>query len=458
MKKLKGGVMVVVMIVSILTVINPVSAAEFHVTNAAEFQNALDTAESNGEDDTIYLTAGTYLGNFHYGPPDTENRSLTITGEPGTSASDIILDGQNSGRVLTLYDWSLGPVAEITITGITVQNGNSSQDGGGIYAALYSHNIVVTNCIIRNNIAQEYGGGAYLDTNEDITVENNVIIDNTVTEEDSRSRGGGVAMLAPHETYTVRNNIVARNTAQGATDPQGGGLWIGWLSDDITHLTGNTIYNNTANTGGGVYINDGGTANVYNNIVYANTAAEGGDIYFSSVTNRIGHNNDYSDMYGTWTDSGDNLDTDPLLVDPANNDFHLQPTSPMIDTGTTAVPSPGIPATDFEGDSRIFGVAPDIGADEYIPQAPVGPAINPIAVFLPLRNYHLAQVNTCLGCIEENLSDDVPQDVQALLDEMQMHIDNANTTGNTIYANNELLKALNCCEEIQEKLGITCPL
>ncbi len=83
---------------------------------------------------------------------------------------------------------------------------------------------------------------------------------------------------------------------------------------------------------------------------------------------------------------------------------------------------------------------------------------NPIAAFIPVKNYHLRQVNTCLGCIEENLPEDVPSGVQALLDEMQEHINNANTTGNTIYANNELLKALKCAEDIQEILGITCPL
>ncbi|RLF93416.1 hypothetical protein DRN45_05455, partial [Thermococci archaeon] len=83
---------------------------------------------------------------------------------------------------------------------------------------------------------------------------------------------------------------------------------------------------------------------------------------------------------------------------------------------------------------------------------------NPVAAFIPVKNYHLKQMNTCLECIEENLPEDVPEDVQTLLDEMQEHIDNANTTGNSIYANNELLKALKCAEDIQEKLGITCPL
>jgi len=103
------------------------------------------------------------------------------------------------------------------------------------------------------------------------------------------------------------------------------------------------------------------------------------------------------------------------------------------------------------------GIRP-IGIALAYPQISPTPFANPIAAFLPVKNYHLRQVNTCLECIEENLPEDVPEDVQTLLDEMQEHIDNANTTGNTIYANNELLKALKCCEDIQEKLGITCPL
>lgn len=84
--------------------------------------------------------------------------------------------------------------------------------------------------------------------------------------------------------------------------------------------------------------------------------------------------------------------------------------------------------------------------------------VNPIAAFMPVKNYHLAQVNAYLACIEDNLPEDVPDDIQDLLDELQEHIDNANTTGNTIYANNELLRALDTCDEIAGLLDITCNL
>ena len=119
----------------------------------------------------------------------------------------------------------------------------------------------------------------------------------------------------------------------------------------------------------------------------------------------------------------------------------------VIDTATSTVIA-SIPVG-----SNPYGIA------LAYPQIPrPRPTVNPIPAFRVIANHHLRQVNTCLGGIEEYLPEDVPQDVQTLLDEMQEHINNANTTGNTIYANNELLKALKCCEDIQEKLDITCAL
>jgi hypothetical protein len=198
-----------------------------------------------------------------------------------------------------------------------------------------------------------------------LILENNLILNNLVIEgKDGFSGGGGVYLGSRKGGYIVRNNIVAKNMARGATGSEGGGIHMGWHYNDIMHLSGNTINGNQADKGGGVYFLNGNLANVYNNIIYGNTAIQGGDLFLGSVGSN-GFNNNYSNMNGTWTLSGENLDMDPLFVDPSNNDFHLLPASPMKDKGTMAVPfPPGLMDADFEGNPRIIGTAPDIGAYE----------------------------------------------------------------------------------------------
>jgi hypothetical protein len=59
--------------------------------------------------------------------------------------------------------------------------------------------------------------------------------------------------------------------------------------------------------------------------------------------------------------SGDNQTAPPLLADPAGGDFHQLPGSPTIDAGT---PDALLGAFDLDGQARVDGSAPDIGADE----------------------------------------------------------------------------------------------
>jgi hypothetical protein len=80
-----------------------------------------------------------------------------------------------------------------------------------------------------------------------------------------------------------------------------------------------------------------------------------------------------------------NLNADPMFVDSANGDFHLQQGSPCIDAGDNS--APGLPATDIDGDNRRIdnprvadtgnGTAPivDMGADEYVWKVKFIPAI-----------------------------------------------------------------------------------
>jgi hypothetical protein len=63
--------------------------------------------------------------------------------------------------------------------------------------------------------------------------------------------------------------------------------------------------------------------------------------------------------------SNENQMTPPVFVNAATGDFHQAQTSPTIDAGTPTTSLLG--ALDLDGDPRIVGAAPDIGADEYTP-------------------------------------------------------------------------------------------
>ena len=76
---------------------------------------------------------------------------------------------------------------------------------------------------------------------------------------------------------------------------------------------------------------------IKNCIIYNNT---GGATSISSYSSFLGPNTtfDYNCVYGQFsnpiTGTGNLLDTDPLFIDPANNNYNLSPSSPCIDAGT----------------------------------------------------------------------------------------------------------------------------
>jgi hypothetical protein len=129
-----------------------------------------------------------------------------------------------------------------------------------------------------------------------------------------------------------------------------------------------------------------------------------------------------------------------------------------FDSGTENVIATVDVAGLSQGDHTIYvhGEAVCDGWGTYQSITVTVTCVNPIKAFMPVANYHLRQVNTVLGDIEgklpEDVPEDVPEDIQNLLDDAQEHINNANTTGNSIYANNELLKAIELLNEVLGKL------
>ncbi len=78
------------------------------------------------------------------------------------------------------------------------------------------------------------------------------------------------------------------------------------------------------------------------------------------------------------------------------------------------------------------------------------------AVLQPIVATMLEKANTIWHCLQQNLPEEVPENLQEMLDEVQEHMANASLLYNPIYANGELNKALALMKEINDALGCGC--
>ena len=164
-------------------------AATYCVANAAELTAALNNAKDNREDDVIKIQQGTYYGNFVYA--STESFGVTIEGGHSDSLctlrdvnpANTVLDAEGSGAVLVLSAPDVA--ANFVVDGITLQNGNTIGDGGGLYVLTDQGDVTLNNNVIRNNVAED-GGGVLISGSTISTCTNSAISNNIATVD-----GGG---------------------------------------------------------------------------------------------------------------------------------------------------------------------------------------------------------------------------------------------------------------------------
>ncbi len=294
-------------------------AEEFHVSDITGFQNALSTAESNGDDDIIYVGAGTYnlTSMLHYSANDGDG-SLTITAEDPNNRP--VLDGQGNIEILNIdNDFNGDETGDdgniITISYLTFQRGfNPSTHGlgGGLSIRVGAADVHIENCIFQNNVAEHEGGGAWISSKSgNLIMANNEFTNNTATEKgggfsfDSHFLegtgsgsatisgntfnsntvfsftgsvgGGGFSALSPLGGFTITDNDFQNNSS---SQMGGGALCGSWGALPIT-ITGNTFTGNHAegNRGGGLSTGFRGgdsVITVSNNVFLNNTAHDDG--------------------------------------------------------------------------------------------------------------------------------------------------------------------------------------
>ncbi|MBU1895433.1 right-handed parallel beta-helix repeat-containing protein [Patescibacteria group bacterium] len=245
-------------------------------------QSAIDAASSN---DTINVSAGTYNETI------TLKQGMVLIGEdPETT----IIDAGDSGTGILAYGITAATIKNLSVTnassrGIHINPGASQ---GGTFT--------IENCRI-------YGNGSGVDlwngvTSGNVTIKNSVIYDNTYNGVDNSG----------FRNTTLTNNTIADNGRSGYYD------WVGAGS----HVFNNNIIVNNGWYGITPHRNSPRTIS-YNN-VWNNTKGS----YYEGFS---GDPTVFIPNPGTGEKS-----QDPKFVDSANGDYHLQESSPSIDTGDPA--------------------------------------------------------------------------------------------------------------------------
>ncbi len=340
----------------------------------------------SGAGDTISVATGTYT---QTGVIVDKNLTIQGAGASSTIVQAAATPGTATDRVFVI---NLGVTA--TIQSMTIRNGNTSSDGGGI---LNNGTLTLNSVAIRNNTASGTASGGGVMNNGTLTITNSTLSGNSSLSTTSGTGGGGLENLG---TLTLIASTLSGNSALIS----GGGL----RNDGGTATINNSTFsgNTAAEFGGGIRVSSG-TVTLYNSTIVSNTAdsdnngtGDGGGVFFQgtafNIQNTLIANNadlggqapdcggsalnslDYNlirattgcTISGTTTNNITGLDPQlgPLVDNGGSTQTHaLLAGSPAIDAGNPATPGSGgnaCLATDQRGVLRPQGTRCDIGAFE----------------------------------------------------------------------------------------------
>jgi hypothetical protein len=306
-------------------------------------QEAINVSSSGT---TITVSNGIYYENINF-----KGRRIILKSANGPE--DTIIDGAGAGAVVT---FNSRESSDSVIDGFTIINGTGTSRysdftyGGGI-DCYNSSSPTIKNCFIYNNSATGYGGGICCWRDSSPIIENCKIDNNSAIT----YNGGGIFISGNRKSSPKIINCLITNNTAGTS---GGGICYAGGDSLISNCT---ISGNEAEkgAGGGIYGENESTATIINSIVWDNTAGhrdnEIGLLYEKSAPTVT-----FSNILGGYDGEG-NIDEDPLFVNAAGGDYHLQLGSPCIDTGIAT----GAPSYDIDGDLRPQGLGYDMGVYEY---------------------------------------------------------------------------------------------
>jgi hypothetical protein len=237
------------------------------------------------------------------------DQNVTLLAEPGAK-----LTSGTNGVILEIRGSSQVAISDLTITGA------SGPAGTGLGVSLPPG------------------------SNASITLRRVVVTNNS---------GGGISISGSQ--FDITNCVIAGN---GSPQASFGGIRFDQINSGTRRFEFNTVTNNGAIDGSSV----GAVCTlVAQPVTFSNSIVYGNQI--GGTRTQVGGANcnwTYSDIGPDTAINTGNINADPLFVNPTQNNFHLQPTSPVKGRADPAATV----HTDIDGEARPQGNGYDMGADE----------------------------------------------------------------------------------------------
>jgi len=260
----------------------------YHVpSQTPSIQDAIIKAQALGGIGAVVVHAGTYTESVWLDPGVMligAGADVTTIQPPTTSDWAVVASDQSLIAGFTITNGSLGIHGALHpgLTDCYILNNRIINNGSGIVLSNSSPTI------IGNEISGNDGSGIYCQENSHPLISNNRIFGN---------RGSTAISCYTASSPNIINNVVDSNAQQGI------GAWDKSTPIVMNNIiTNHSIYNILGNTGGNPVV-------LYN-LIYPSL--------YSGIT------------FG----EGNILEQEPLFVDAANHNYHLQAGSPAIDAGT----------------------------------------------------------------------------------------------------------------------------
>ncbi len=247
--------------------------------------------------------------------------------------------------------------SNISFVGGLIQGNHSDFDGGGLYLATGAQ-VNLHGVSLQDNSALHHGG-AFIASDAGTTL---TLTQTSISQ--NEAPGNGVGDIIFGATVNVENSLIYQNM----TTNESFGLFLLFGGDSNLNLNYVTITNNTIPASNEVISVNGSLISALSSIIHN----EGHPVFNATNNPILNVNCAIVNEDQSFPADQTVMVTDPMFVDPSNDDYHLQANSPAIDYCADEVSLNVEYPGDIDGQLRGYDVPGvdnggiyDLGADEY---------------------------------------------------------------------------------------------